>query len=433
MKKKVYVSLLSGLFVACSPSPSTIDEPIATTQNVGKVLDVGYVYHGIDGNRLVTGTANLSTTTPIDIDLPARANWLAAVHSGNDSYWVAVLENGEAKAYKLSGSVATEVSLTPARVNKETQPVPVLQEDGTLALANVFAGASTYTSPVILDYATGKRAYIADNGDLVVNDGGNLQRLAINALGYARILVDEDQRVAVLTGPTLRYAHQVLGNEHENAASITIVETSPALKVLSKIDVPSNDVIEGNPLIWVDVDGDGQRELVTTVSNITQGARVVVYKEDGTVLSQSAPIGSAYRWRHQVAVAPFGGGTEQQLVSVYIPHLGPVLEYIDMTNGSRNTSNSTLNYSSHLQISLNLDKSLTGDFDGDGKLEILLLNRSSRAELAAFELGENGVAKDWALALNDEFTSNLAAVQLDNGAIVLGAGQNRQLLLWPSE
>jgi hypothetical protein len=104
------------------------------------------------------------------------------------------------------------------------------------------------------------------NGDLVLWDQVEIGRLSIQALPDARILVDERGRLLVLTGPTGRYAHSVLGDTIE-ASAVTLVETAPELRATPIVTLDREQVIEGIAPRWADLNGDGTREIVVTVSD----------------------------------------------------------------------------------------------------------------------------------------------------------------------
>ncbi len=47
-----------------------------------------------------------------------------------------------------------------------------------------------------------------------------------------------------------------------------------------------------------------------------------------------------------------------------------------------------------ISVGLNIDMSLAGDFDGDGKIELLLVNRNTRKEIGAFEYLNGSIGND---------------------------------------
>lgn len=434
MKSSIYLRLTAVLYVtllnACGEGGV---DSIATpeTATLSKVASVGYIYHAENGNRYAKGNSDLSNTTPIDIPLPATVTYIAAAANGAESIWTTVLANGVVKAFKVDETGYDEVSITPAQLSTPVPPTLVVGDDNSVKLGNVFAGASIHSAAVIVNKTNGDRAYIADNGDVVLKTAVGEQRLAVGALLYARLLLDANGRILVLTKPSTRYDHvDVLGSQHPHASSITLVETHPIFQVVKTIDIPSPDVVEGNALMWEDVNNDGQLEIITTLSKSGEGARIVVYNEDGAVVSSSSAIGVDHRWRHQIAVAPFQSAGENSLVSIYIPHLGPNIEYFRLDNASMTRSAKAVDFSSHLYTGANIDMSITGDFDNDGKIELLLINRNTRKEIGAFEYQDSGIVLDWRLPLSAAITSNLAAVTLTDNRLALGVGQGTALRVW---
>jgi len=422
--------LLAVALSACSKA--NLNDPIIPeTQGLSHVKSVAHTYHTDGGNRFVQGKGNLTSLTPVDIPLPASATWIAAVPNGLGSIWTAVLADGVVKAYKVQGQSYEEVSITPSKLAMPVPPTLVVGEDGSVKLGNVFAGASPYSAAVIVDKSTGDRAFVANNGDVVLMTSSGEQHLAVNALPYARILLDENKRLLVLTGPTARYDHLfVLGSQFNHASAITLIQTQPTFSVLKTISVTAPDVIEGNALIWEDTNGDNQREIITTLARSGDGARIVVYNEDGTERSSSAAIGFDHRWRHQIAVAPFQSPTQTSLVSTYVPHIGPNIEYFRLDDSSMTRRSLAVDYSSHLYTTLNLDMGITGDFDNDDRVELLLVNRNTQKQLGAFEYKDNSIALKWTLPLTDTISSNVAAATLSNNSIAFGVGQGKTLRIW---
>jgi len=427
-KKLIFVSVALSLFTACEDDTSRI----AITQKISNVSSVGYIYHGENGNRLVNGVGDFQNISPMEISLASSATWLVAATFNDSSIWAAVLENGSVNAFLVKNQTIQEIPITPNSVSPGTQPTLAISNNGDATLANVFENASPDASTIIVDNATSTRAYISNQGQLILKTNDSEESLAVNALNYSRILKDNKSRLLVLSDPTLSYTHQVLGRKFQNAAAISLIETQPEFRLIKKISIGSPDVIEGNALIWMDVDGDDDDEIITTLSNSTGGARIVIFSEEGDVLSSGTPIGTNRRWRHQLAVAPFNTPTELLLSSIYIPHLGPVLEYfrLDDLSLSRFNTQSIIDYTSHYQIALNLDMSLAGDFDSDGAIETLLLDKNTKSELAAWEYQNGNIKKDWTLPLSDKISSNLAATTLSNGRIALGVGLENKLLIW---
>ncbi|MDH5218262.1 MAG: hypothetical protein OEX19_11225, partial [Gammaproteobacteria bacterium] len=394
------------------------DKTPAETQSLDNIRNVGYTYYSESGNRYVKGSGDITALTPIDIELPQNATWLVSASIGQESIWAAVLSDGQVKAFKVNGTSYEDVIITPVQLSTTIPPTLIVEDDGTVKLGNVFDGASSTSATLVVDKTTGQRAYIADNGDVVLRTGTSEQRLAVNALSHARLLMDEKKRILVLSQPSADYGHvAVLGSAYKHAKGITLIETDPEFKVVDTITFAAVDVVEGNSLIWEDVDGDGVREIITTLSNDeagTQGGRIVVFNEEGGVYGESDAIGLHNRWRHQIAVAPFKSAEETSLVSIYIPHITPNIEYFRLDDESMRRENLdvTGSASSHLFTGPNIDMSLAGDFDGDGKIELMLVDRNDRKAIVAYEYSDSGIDLDWTLNLSDAITSNASAVTL---------------------
>jgi len=74
-----------------------------------------------------------------------------------------------------------------------------------------------------------------------------------------------------------------------------------------------------------------------------------------------------------------------------------------------------------------------GDFDGDGRLEILLPNQRL-TELGAVRRTATGAEIAWSVPLGGRLRTNLAAVTLSNGTLAIGAGREGKVLrIWLPE
>jgi hypothetical protein len=141
------------------------------------------------------------------------------------------------------------------------------------------------------------------------------------------------------------------------------------------IAIPATGVVEGISPIWADLDGDGSREIIVTVSDLAGGARVVAYDETGQLVAEGPAVGAGFRWRHQIAVGPFGPDGETELAVVLTPHIGGVVEFYRMRAGKLDIVARFSGPTSHVNGSRNLDMALAGDLDGDGRTELLVLSR----------------------------------------------------------
>ena len=290
------------------------------------------------------------------------------------------------------------------------------------------SSASEITHPVPLG-DSGKLAFIEAGGDLVLwQDGSESERLAVDALPDARLLVDDRQRVLLLTKPSTRYPHGIAGDQLE-ATEITLLETVPSLRVVTSIVIPGQRVVEGISPIWADLNGDGQREIMVTQSDAQQGAQVVVYSESGERLAAGPPVGRGNRWRHQLAVAPFGSNGELELAEVLTPHIGGIAGFYRLNRDSLDLVVQQGGVTSHPLGTRNLDMGLAGDLDGDGQPELVVFNQPF-TQIVALRRTADGIETAWETPVGGKAATNLAAVD-SGGRIVLGVGrEDRVLRIW---
>jgi hypothetical protein len=131
-----------------------------------------------------------------------------------------------------------------------------------------------------------------------------------------------------LASPTQRYTHAALGSS-THAASLHATLRGEAGQVVLRL--PDDRVIEDRLPRLVDLDGDGQEEVVVVESHVNSGGSIVVYAiERGgsgprwVERARSAPVG-VMRWLNPVGFADFDGDGRPEIVSVTTPHIGGVL------------------------------------------------------------------------------------------------------------
>jgi hypothetical protein len=213
---------------------------------------------------------------------------------------------------------------------------------------------------------------------------------------------------------------------------VTLVETTPELRVASVFTVDAPPVIEGLAPIWADLDGDGTREILVTVSGEEQGAQLVAYDEGGRRVAAGPPIGRGGRWRHQLAVASFGPDGALELAGVRTPHLGGIVEFYAREGEQLRIVAELPGYSSHVLGARNLDMALAADLDGDGGVELLVPNQALDT-LAVLRRTSAGVEATWALPVDGRVSTNLAAVAAAGGRLSIGVGRKDGVLrLWPA-
>jgi hypothetical protein len=360
-----------------------------------------------DGNRIAPGQGSFDggepTLTLNDIGVPL---WVTAVASGDSSVWAVALDDGTVRFFEVTdGDIADAGSgrLAPGR-----PPMLALTPDGPQLLVD----GSLLTRSILL--SDGRPAFIGGGGEVVVAG----EAIEVDALPDARLVIDEVDRLAVLGDATDRYPHGILGDDLE-AGSISIIETTPEVRVVSQIVLPAPQVVEGLSPIWADLNGDGSREIIVTVSEPGDGAHLAAYAEDGRLVGAGPGFGRSSRWRHQLAVGPFAPDGTLELVAVRTPHIGGVVEYYRLEGGELRLVASLDGHTSHVIGSRNLDMAAGGDFDGDGRLE-LLLPVDDYTSLSALRRNPDGVDVAWSVPLDGRLATNLATVTLDDGSLIVG-------------
>ncbi|HEY5728410.1 MAG TPA: hypothetical protein VIS72_00050 [Anaerolineales bacterium] len=375
--------------------------------------------NNLTGNRLVGGETDLANATVLDIPIEGKPIWLVSAPFKGKVFFVAVLDNGNVQAFKLSAASYESFDTSPTQLPAGMPPALIVSDD-QLELLSPPDGASPFTNPILVN---GNLGYIASNGDLVMNTSKSQTRLPINALLDSRILVNENNRLIVLTQPTTRYDHGIAGDDLE-ASAIMLLETEPELRVIQTITIADLDVIEGISAIWTDIDNDGARDIIVTLSNNITGARIVAYREDGTLLAESEPIGLGHRWRHQIALAQFEPNEPPLLVDVRTPHIGGIVEFLEFNDGKLVSVREYKGFSTHSIGSRNLDSALAGDFNNDGIIELLAPDQR-HINLSIISM-DGAVAT---LPLDSVLTSNLTATELE-GKLYVGAGTDGKLRVW---
>ena len=130
---------------------------------------------------------------------------------------------------------------------------------------------------------------------------------------------------AYLSSPTRRYDHGVLGDEIE-AASLTLVLKDGTKR---SYHLPESRVFEDLEPRLVDLDGDGDDEIVVVETDSKLGGSLAVYglREGKMEKVASTPfIGRAYRWLNPVGAGDFNGDSVMDLALVSTPHIGGVLK-----------------------------------------------------------------------------------------------------------
>lgn len=372
----------------------TVDEPPAATPLCGATEALAGSRADVQqsGNRVAPGSTDFTQLDETIVELPDTGIWVTADPTVTGG-WYIVLERGSAVRVSPQGVVTTTLDaggLPPEFTNEGTLQSP-------------FRWHELFTDPL--------------------PDG--------------RVVVLEDI-AAVLADPTDIYPHGVLGDEVE-AAAIEWIDTCTGESGWIGIGEP--DVIEGISPILVDIDRDGQTEIIVTLSNSSDGARLAAFELDGTSAGQSEPIGQGNRWRNVAAVGAFGPGGEVEIIEVQTPHIGGLVQSFRQIEDEElgptlvQVAESEPRYTSHVIGSRNLSMGIGVDANDDSFPDVLVATANRNAIVALTRTDElDSELQGWEIigerALDNALTSNIASQEETAGRATIAVVDGNLLRIW---
>ncbi|WP_323785148.1 VCBS repeat-containing protein [Thalassovita sp.] len=129
-----------------------------------------------------------------------------------------------------------------------------------------------------------------------------------------------DIQSARYVDPTPRYAHGVFGDTLEWAG--LQIRLSDGRRV--RVTLPSDQVFEDQAPRLIDVDLDGDVEIVVVQTDIARGASLAIYDENG-LIAATPPIGQTHRWLAPLGGADLDGDGRVELAYIDRPHLARTL------------------------------------------------------------------------------------------------------------
>lgn len=400
----------------------TTGEPISQEVASPAIPLIGLTHLAVDGNRLVAGSATFPQADTMTATLDMVPSWIVSIPLNSDLVVAVVGNDGTSRLLRLPGSDFEE---TPLPALPPGFPPLLLAQDSAPYLVHPHPDASLLTHPIV----NGNEHFLttgAGGSELLhYHDEALIGELNTPLLPDAR-LVQADGLVAALASPTTEYGHGVLGDAVE-AGAIALFSWSDQVLEENMVALPVGTVVEGIWPLFADVTGDATADLVVTLSNAVDGASVAAFDRAAGTWLVGPPIGQGYRWRHPMAVAPFGPAGELETAAVRTPHIGGILEFYRADETGLVISATTGGVTSHVLSSRNLDMGLAGDFNGDGRPEMVLPDQSRRI-LRGLQRVESGVEEVWTMDLGGTLSTNLAAVHTGTH-MVLAAGRSDGTLL----
>ena len=392
-----------------------------------------YTFHNPAGNHFVRGQARFPDVMTVDVPLRGLPAW-AVGYAMETAIWHVVLENGDLQVIEVAPDGAAQTLAYETGWFNGAQPplVGVSMVEGAYVLRSDDS-VSPLTHPIpVNDFEV---LYINRAGDLVLGrEEGLVARLPLHAPPDARLVMNRRGQVALYANAAdQRYTHGIMGDALEAATLLLLEVRESEIRLLARVDLPGEDVYEGIAPFWADIDGDGVEDLVATVSNRSLGARLRAYLWDGASIRQEVdgpPIGTGHRWRHQLSAGPFGPDGEIEIAAMRTPHIGGALEFFRIAGGALIQTAALPGYTTHVIGSTNLDQTAAGDFNGDGKPEVLVMD-PARQSVLAVQRTEAGAQEIWRLEAGAEILSNFAPVELLEDGLALAVGtRDGRLRVW---
>lgn len=347
------------------------------------------------GNRYLPGSLDL-TQSPDSIDLPFIAAWLLPLADGSI---IAVSADGSAVVVALDGTTSELPSIDDASV----APLAI-ETDGSITLIPGTDGTESDVPDNHEVQATNLRAWFE----------GATERVPHGALGDTT----ESTRLVIV--------RRLISDPMDDTGEPLLSQERVVVDLEAD---PTQSVFEGLAPLLADVDGDGDIDVLTTISDGETGARLAVFGVDGELLGESEPIGQRNRWRHQIAVAPIGPNGELEVVEVQTPHIGGLLQFQRFEDGALTLQHTIGEFRSHVLSSRNLDGAVVFDADGDGQPEAVVPTQSLGAVAVVDSVPADGgpalIELDGAVV-----SSNLALGEIEGGLIFAVALDDGQLLTW---
>ncbi len=384
---------------------------------------IGVTNQQPDGNRVASGQIDLLNAAVLDIPLGGVPLWVvgAADEAGNP-IWVAALEDGQLAGFRVENGEAQAIDLSVSQLPAGMPPAILYQDGKVKVLTTQAPNLAPFTHPILT--GAGDLAYINDQGEIFVEGSDWARPYKADALLDGRLLSDGAGNLLTLAAPSDIYQHGALGDDLE-AKGFTLLNLDTGK--VNRVGIYSDQVVEGIAPIWADLNSDSVREILLTLSNRQGGAQLVVMDAQGEIIAQGEPIGTGYRWRHQIAAAPIGPNREMEIVDVLTPHIGGVVEFFRLEGENLVKVAELSGYTSHVIHTRNLDLAFVGDLDADGLLE-LLLPKQDLSSLGILQRSESGVEVVGEAPLEGGLSSNLAAIPLPDGGMSVAAGMGSGVL-----
>ncbi len=195
--------------------------------------------------------------------------------------------------------------------------------------------------------------------------------------GYEAKASSGDISKAWYIQPTRRYRHGILGDDIEAGGLKVLLRNGKT----AELSLKQSLVFEDRTPRLLDLDGDGNNEVVTLMSSNSKGAAIAVFGlKDGklSLIDQTPFIGRSNRWRNIAGIADYNGDGWLEIAEVVTPHIGGTLKFWTWKNRRLKLAGSKRSFSNHAIGSREQRLSATADFNGDGRSDIAVPGSNRR-------------------------------------------------------
>ena len=198
------------------------------------------------------------------------------------------------------------------------------------------------------------------------------------------------------SSPTRRYQHGILGDGIEGGGLMVLTASGKNLD----FQLAQTQVFEDITPRLVDLDGDGQTEIITILSHVNKGASLAVFgvkNGEITLNAQSQYIGRPFRWLNIAGIGHYQGKNSLEIAIVVTPHIGGRLDLYGFDGENLKRIASAQGFSNHFIGSR--EQRLSASYrDRNKKNMILALPSSDRTILRImamhFDAAGNGIWKE---------------------------------------
>ena len=210
-----------------------------------------------------------------------------------------------------------------------------------------------------------------------------------NLLPEEAITFNEDQMVyAQYINPTERYVHRVMGDSVEGGGLVVVMNND-----FYELILPDNYVFEDIRPRLFDVDQDGNLEIITIRTEVSNGAGIAIYKVMDNELKEFAfvpEIGLSSRWLNIVAMNDLDEDGIIELVWIQTPHIGGILKVAKIQAGEMTVLDEKSQYSNHGYGDRNLCLSVLNQ---EGQEKVIYVPSQDRTKIVGFKYTNNTFQK----------------------------------------